>query len=164
MWGNGVTICSLIRLTSFTAVQDKSWNGRQCQMSKLKMGEGCCAPSVGELGPHLTQCCLGILIHPSSNRLATITNVTDRQDRQRSDSIGRTCNGSLKNDKLYWNVLINVQNTKLQLNVILKRNAYEPWNSFSRRLSIEKLYDWQLKDIALKHSVATQLSKLVRCD
>jgi len=51
--------------------------------------------SVGELGPHLTQCGLGrgyvlsgILIYPTV--WPQYTNVTDRQDRQRSDSIGRT--------------------------------------------------------------------------
>jgi len=49
----------------------------------------------GELGPHLTQCGLGrgyvlsgILIYPTV--WPQYTNVTDRQDRQRSDSIGRT--------------------------------------------------------------------------
>jgi len=60
---------------------------------------GCALLREGELGPHLTQCGHAeaylhakFHLHPS-NRLATIHQYhrqTDRQDRQRSDSIGRT--------------------------------------------------------------------------
>jgi len=62
---------------------------------------GQCPFGGGELGPHLTQCGQGrglpacqVKFHlDPSNRLATIHQryrQTDRQDRQRSDSIGRT--------------------------------------------------------------------------
>jgi len=61
---------------------------------------GGCAPlGEGEMGIHLTQCGQGrglpacqlpsfILIHPTV--WPQYTNVADRQDRQRSDSVGRT--------------------------------------------------------------------------
>jgi len=62
-----------------------------------KLG-GCSAPFLRELGLHLTKCGpyrpratstpSGILIRPAV--WLQYTNVTDRQDRQRSGSIGRT--------------------------------------------------------------------------
>ena len=66
-----------------------------------KIGLGCAPLGEGELGPHLTQCGQGRgYLHAKfhldpSNRLATVherqrQDRTDRQDRQRTDSIGRT--------------------------------------------------------------------------
>jgi len=39
-----MTICSLIRMTSFTTVQDKSWDGRPFQSNGLKSGGGLLCP------------------------------------------------------------------------------------------------------------------------
>jgi len=50
---------------------------------------GLCPFGGGELGPHLTQCGQGQGLPDPSNRLATIRQ-RYRQDRERSDSIGRT--------------------------------------------------------------------------
>jgi len=67
-----------------------------------KLGGGCAPLGEGELGPHLTQCgqdrglpaCqLAKFRLDPSNRLATVHErhrQTYRQDRQRTDSIGRT--------------------------------------------------------------------------
>jgi len=63
-----------------------------------KWGRLLCPSLWGQLGPYLTQCRLGptsvpsgILFHPAV--WPQYTNVTDRQDRQRSRRWTVTCNG-----------------------------------------------------------------------
>jgi len=83
-----------------------------------KVGGGCCAPfrgGAGSLcstmspGPRHASVPSGILIHPTV--CAQYTNVTDRQDRQRSRSIWRqvTCNGRPKIDQHLATLLARVQ-------------------------------------------------------
>ena len=68
---------------------------------------GCCAPFAGKggswvlsntmyPGPRPTSVPSGILIHPTS--WPQYANVTDRQDRQRTDCIGRTVLQTVTND------------------------------------------------------------------
>jgi len=76
------------------------WDGRPCQNSGPKSGGYCtCRFPWGEqLGPHLTRCRLGQGLplyqvaswstQPFGHNTPTLQ--TDRKDRQRSDSIGRT--------------------------------------------------------------------------
>jgi len=88
-----------------------------------------------ELGPHLTRCCRAeAYLHAKfhldpSNRLATVyTNVTDRQDRQRSDSIGRT-------------VLQMVAQKAVFIKASTNRNDNIQWSSLSRRTAqTESIY------------------------
>jgi len=86
------------------------WDGRRFGHNKHgPKSRGCCAPFVGELGPHLTQCGLGQGLHsyqvaswsiqPFGYNTATLQT---GQTRQRSHSIGRTvtCNVSPKSPQI----------------------------------------------------------------
>ena len=99
--GPRVTQCGLGRgllpyQVASSSIQPFGHNRHGPKTGGWKLGGGCAPLAEWKMGLHLTHCGQGwgpcmpsfILIHPTV--WPHYTNVTDRQDRQRSDSIGRS--------------------------------------------------------------------------